>query len=60
MKNMILKTITLIAIYTMAMSALAVDSSSWVPTILFSASLCWVAMFFTVNYKYYQKRGLLN
>lgn len=47
--NFILKTITWIAGILAMISACAVDSPSWIPTIVFVVCMAWLAMFAYAN-----------
>lgn len=53
MKNKILWTITGINIISMIIMACAVDSETWIPTIIMCVNLAWLLPFVVVNRDYF-------
>ena len=59
-KNFILKLITVIAGFTLVISAMMFDSENLIiPAVCFSCSLCWLLLFSyaNVNYVWYWENG---
>jgi hypothetical protein len=57
MKNKILFTITWINAISLIIMACAVDSETWIPTIIMAVNLAWIFPFVLVNRGYFDGTG---
>lgn len=55
MKNKCLKTITVVAAVTAAISAAAIDSTSILPAVILSICFAWLSVFMEVNRDYFRR-----
>ena len=51
-KNKILKAVTVLAVIVALISAMCVDSESWIPTVILGISVGWLALFTIANVPY--------